>query len=934
MAVAHASVSESHTGATGSASQASFSWPHGTGTPRGVVVFVSTYASTASLVTSVTYGGVALTRLTGGVAIDNAGETGRVDTFFLGSGLPTGSQTIVVNRTNNATVMYAVAATVNAAADTAVPEQTIVLLQGDQALTVQSVDDTSPGVDSVRYAATYSGLNTPPGAGTGSTLINSIDIGNYGSAFVRESTAGQGARNVGFSAASDDVAAVHLAIRELVPRSLPQTVGTFTLTGNDATLTKASPKVMAGGTGAFTLTGQPADLRHNPDIEAGVGAFTLSGQPADTRHNPRIDGGTGAFSLTGQPATLTKAVAKVLSAGVGKFLLPERNKRIWSEELDRGNWTKTNASVSANATIAPDGTLTADALIENTTQGVGHFIGQSVTYGTGKTYTHSCYLKLYPGPITRYASVQLGNAGVFGTNTSISVNLSNGAVIGTTGTGITTAVTDEGNGWYRVSISKQYTGSGITSNSNINIITTANASTYNDADGLSGIYVWGIQWEESSGATDYDPTGPSSATNTVLRKGYPIGGSTGAFTLAGQPADIRHNPRIDGGTGAFDLTGQPATLVKAAAPKIITAEVGAFSLASNGAVLRQNYVITAGTGAFAFVGNPAVLKDTDLITAETGIFALTGNPASVRRGYVLIAAAGTFAVAGQPATLRHNPRIEANTGSFALSGGAPVLVRGRYLNGGSGTFTETGQPATFRRTWAIQGGTGNFALTGNPAGLTELGAYEINPIVGAFALTGQAANLAHGQKLQITVGVFNLTGQPATLKQNQQITAGVGAFNLTGQPATLKQNYLINATVGSFSLLGNPATLTKQSALQINAQIGVFNFVGNQAGLAQGRSIGVQAGIFNATGNSANLQFNRKTYPVVGIFTVIGNDATLTFGAVNTTLEPATGSFVIVGNPATLQINTPFSAQNGAFLLSGKPVNFSYEQRRRVVFIF
>jgi hypothetical protein len=288
-----------------------------------VVVFVSTFASVTNLITSVTYGGVGLTRLSGGAAQDAAGELGRMDAFFLGSGLSAGNQTITVNRTNNATVMYAAAATVTAGADTAVPTATIVLLQGDQALAVQSVNDTSPGQNSVRYAGAYSGLNAPPAAGTGSTLLNSIDIGNYGSALARETTAGQGARNVGFTGASDDVAAVHLAIRELVPRTETPFLGTFTLTGNAADLVKAgAPKVMTGDRGAFTFTGNAADLRHNPRETPIVGAFTLTGQPADVRHNVRIEGGTGSFSFTGNAATLTKAGAvKAITADRGIFTL-------------------------------------------------------------------------------------------------------------------------------------------------------------------------------------------------------------------------------------------------------------------------------------------------------------------------------------------------------------------------------------------------------------------------------------------------------------------------------------------------------------------------------------------------------------------------------------------------------------------------------------
>jgi len=217
MAVAHSATSESHTGTTGSTNQASFSWTHTqTGTPQGVVVFVHVMNSATDTVTSVTYGGTALTRVSGGAAVDSAGEPGRTDLFFLGSGLATGNQTIVVNRTNNANIMYASAATVTAANETEVTG--IILLQGDGTMAQQSVDDGSIGTNSVRYAAAFSGLNAVPTVGANSTSLQSIDIGNQTAALVRETTAGQGSRLVGFTTATEDRAAVHVAVRERIKR--------------------------------------------------------------------------------------------------------------------------------------------------------------------------------------------------------------------------------------------------------------------------------------------------------------------------------------------------------------------------------------------------------------------------------------------------------------------------------------------------------------------------------------------------------------------------------------------------------------------------------------------------------------------------------------------------------------------------------------------
>ena len=221
MAVAHSAASESHTGTTGSASQAAFTWTHTqTGTPQGVLIFIYTFNSTTALVQSVTYGGLGVSGIFVGQT-DTAGEPGRIDMYYTGvANIPSGNQTITVNRTNNTTVMYATAATVTASYQTEAYVPGVITLQNDQALVEQSVSDGYPGSFSLRYAGVYSGLQTPPGAGASSTLLNSIDIGNYGAAMVRETTAGQGPRNVGFSGGSDDVAAFHVAIREVNPRRI------------------------------------------------------------------------------------------------------------------------------------------------------------------------------------------------------------------------------------------------------------------------------------------------------------------------------------------------------------------------------------------------------------------------------------------------------------------------------------------------------------------------------------------------------------------------------------------------------------------------------------------------------------------------------------------------------------------------------------------
>lgn len=222
MAVSHDVTTESHTGTTGHSGGASFDWNHAAGTPRGVVVFVFTISATKT-VTGVTYAqgaeALAMTELPTLAAIDAATEVGRIDVFFLDD-VPAGTKTIRVNRTNNAVVMTAVSVSLNAAGEIEAYLPTAVVQQGDGAIAQVNIDDRSPGSDSLRLAAAYTGAAAPATAGANSTIGGSLDFGAFGVSTARETTAGQGSRPVGLVAGSDDRAYVAFAVRERVFGSL------------------------------------------------------------------------------------------------------------------------------------------------------------------------------------------------------------------------------------------------------------------------------------------------------------------------------------------------------------------------------------------------------------------------------------------------------------------------------------------------------------------------------------------------------------------------------------------------------------------------------------------------------------------------------------------------------------------------------------------
>jgi hypothetical protein len=233
MAVAHDAASESAV----SASTATFSWTHTpNGTPRGAIVFVLSLNGTA-LDTGVTYGGAAMTLIGSGSDVDT--EPATVRCYYLDN-VASGAQTVEVTRTNNATSMMGMAATVTAGSATEAYTAGMVTVGGNStatgsnssstsiaAIAEVSVGDGSPGADSLRYAACYTGGATPPTVGANSTLLHDHDFTSNGWTMVRETTAGQGSRSVGMTAASDDRAGVYVAVREPSPPSAPPMSGWY-----------------------------------------------------------------------------------------------------------------------------------------------------------------------------------------------------------------------------------------------------------------------------------------------------------------------------------------------------------------------------------------------------------------------------------------------------------------------------------------------------------------------------------------------------------------------------------------------------------------------------------------------------------------------------------------------------------------------------------
>jgi len=184
-----------------------------------------------------------------------------------------------------------------------------------------------------------------------------------------------------------------------------------------------------------------------------------------------------------------------------------------SAEFDNAYWTKQallafGSGSTANNHVAPDGTTTADTLIEDTTT-TTHLVETPVAYVSGTTYTLSVFVKAAG---RTWLGLQVIPSAYAGANRRAYFDLSNGT-IGTTAASTTATIQALPNGWYRCSVTAAATVDG-SGDSRIWMTTADNVASHT-GDGASGLHLWGAQLEAGAFPTSYIPTTSAAATRAA-----------------------------------------------------------------------------------------------------------------------------------------------------------------------------------------------------------------------------------------------------------------------------------------------------------------------------------------------------------------------------------------------------------------------------------
>ncbi len=187
------------------------------------------------------------------------------------------------------------------------------------------------------------------------------------------------------------------------------------------------------------------------------------------------------------------------------------NLLVRSQDLST-TWDTTNTTVTTNQVNGLDGTLTADLLKEDS-DSTTHYLSQSGTFSSGTTYTFSTFAKNASG--TRY--LQLRVFGIGGNHAFVNFDLVNGEIPASGSGGddlISATIEDVGSGWYRCSMTANYSASPTGFLFGISNSATAELPNYT-GDNTSGFYIWGAQVEAQNQATSYIKTVGSTATRSA-----------------------------------------------------------------------------------------------------------------------------------------------------------------------------------------------------------------------------------------------------------------------------------------------------------------------------------------------------------------------------------------------------------------------------------
>jgi hypothetical protein len=350
------------------------------------------------------------------------------------------------------------------------------------------------------------------------------------------------------SAGTTPVTAVEQPVGLMLDKSQGATLGSELVTNGDFSNGTTSWTNSSTGTGTFTVSGGVASLVGTDASNRGVMGqafttvvgrayvltFTASAVSGATLYGASTGAGY-SFSLGGgsipsgsvrfqfvatTTTTYVNFAAAVSSAGAASIdnvsvkdlignhasqattasrpvLRARYNLLTYSEQFDNAGWTKGNATITANATTAPDGTATADLAVATVTSGT-HTVQQNTIAVSGGTGTISWRVK--PAGYSKAGIRESTTTGFWS-----AFDLTGAGSVIAKHASVTATISLLNDDWYLIT---QTTSGATSQGSCIHVLdsgyTSGSPNSYSFAgDGTSGIYIWGADLRYGSSAGTY-----------------------------------------------------------------------------------------------------------------------------------------------------------------------------------------------------------------------------------------------------------------------------------------------------------------------------------------------------------------------------------------------------------------------------------------------
>ena len=652
--------------------------------------------------------------------------------------------------------------------------------------------------------------------------------------------------------------------------------------------------INSGGSGTSqAVTDTIASLQAQINALTGIDG-TLGTMAQQDANAVAITGGTINGTTVGSttPSTVN---ATTITGQTGVLRGTGQNFQRWSEDFTDASWSKTNINVTANATTAPNGTLTAEKIIATNTA-AQHYIDQGAITPNGAVYTFSIYAKASEYTTMALRENSLGQVAVF--------NLSTGTF--TPNVNLNPAIVDVGNGWYRCSISRQNT------QSQLNVRIHPNQEASFTGDNVSGIFIWGAQAELGSTANTYIPTTTTAVygTPTLSFSGVSTIGleSNGALFL--QPA----------GTGALQAQATTSTTAGgnargANAVDWQTSRSGASQVASGQFALigggtgntSSSYASTVAGGNSNGAGNWGAICG-GFVNSASGVHsAIVGGYSNTSAGYLNFIGGGFTnsgtsgsAVTTQSGTMNGTTAVTLSGSNANIRVGQ--LITGTSINSFPYTYVAAISGTSLTLSQAASGSSTSTLSFFTPHGVVVGGGN--NQATGSYSFIGGGGdagtaanrNVASGDWSAVAGGVKNTASGGASF-------VGGGGWN----------------GAGVFS--GNTASATSSVVVGGNGNQAQSSYAFVAAGfqnVASGRSASVLSGEYGTTRNIiGNTVFAASQTPVS---TTLGvqQAALLVLGAQTTdaTATALTSSAAAAGT--TNQVILP---NNSAYFFTGEIIS-------------